>query len=690
MSSANVLLHPQKEIEALRLRLEEAEQTLEALRAGEVDSLVIEGPDGLRVYALQGVGNAYRVLIEAISEGALTATEEGVILYSNARFADMLGMPLQRVMGRSLYELVPARSHGCLQALLASAGEAESRAEVSLLSGAGEEVPALVSVNAIEDQGRRVLCLVATDLRAQKRNEEILRADRLARSVLEQTAEAIVICDERGCIIRASAAAVELCGTNPLLAFFDKAFPLVLSQRGPHTRDEGMAVSVLRGATLRAMPASLAHPEGDSADLLVTAAPLHDGDGRTLGCVISMVDVTEHRRAERALRRSEAALREVDRRKTRFFAVLSHELRNPLAPITNGLYVLERAAPGSEQAKRAKAVIDRQVRQLTRLVDDLLDVARVSREKMPLQRERFELGRLVHRALEDHRSMFDQGGVRLEFNACPEPLYVWADSARVTQVIGNLLVNAAKFTPRGGRARVSVSCEDERRHATVRVADDGAGMTAEILERLFEPFTQSDNTLDRSKGGLGLGLALVKALVELHGGEVEARSEGPGQGSEFVIRLPLDARSAEPERARTRSVHRSRRVLVIEDNIDAAESLRAALELNGHRVAVAYNGHEALAKARQFRPEVAICDIGLPGMDGYALAQAFRADPELKQTVLMALSGYALPEDMQRAAEAGFERHLSKPPDLEQLEQLLSEARGSGGGARSPGGPPSL
>jgi two-component system, chemotaxis family, CheB/CheR fusion protein len=176
----------------------------------------------------------------------------------------------------------------------------------------------------------------------------------------------------------------------------------------------------------------------------------------------------------------------------------------------------------------------------------------------------------------------------------------------------------------------------------------------------------------------------------LHGGEVEARSEGPGQGSEFVIRLPLDARSAEPERARTRSVYRSRRVLVIEDNIDAAESLRAALELNGHRVAVAYNGHEALAKARQFRPEVAICDIGLPGMDGYALAQAFRADPELKQTVLMALSGYALPEDMQRAAEAGFERHLSKPPDLEQLEQLLSEARGSGGGARSPGGPPSL
>jgi len=241
--------------------------------------------------------------------------------------------------------------------------------------------------------------------------------------------------------------------------------------------------------------------------------------------------------------------------------------------------------------------------------------------------------------------------------------------------VSNLLQNAAKFTPRGGRVTVTVAPEPATGLAAVRVADTGAGMAREVMAHLFEPFVQADPALDRSKGGLGLGLALVKGLVELHGGSVEAESAGLGRGSEFTVRLPLDrtapgARApAEPTAARMR-----RRVLVIEDNADAAETLRDLLALDGHEVEVAGNGPDGLARAREFHPDVVLCDIGLPGMDGYEVARAFRADEALRETRLVALSGYALPEDQHRAAEAGFERHLAKPASLEALDRVLGGA----------------
>jgi two-component system CheB/CheR fusion protein len=384
--------------------------------------------------------------------------------------------------------------------------------------------------------------------------------------------------------------------------------------------------------------------------------------------------------AERALRESEQSLREVDERKNEFLAVLSHELRNPLAPIKNSLYILDRATPGGAQAERAKAVINRQVEQLSRLVDDLLDVTRIARNKIRLERQRVDLNHLAERALDDQRSLFEKSGVRLELELGPLPVHVSADPARLTQVIGNLLQNAAKFTPPNGRTCLSVGTEPAGKRATLRVADNGVGMTPETLARMFEPFMQADKTLDRSLGGLGLGLALVKGLVALHGGEVNARSEGLGKGAELVVCLPLEPASAveapEPSHAPKR---RRRRVLVIEDNVDAADTLRDALEFGEHEVALAYNGPEGLAKALEFRPEVVLCDIGLPGMDGYEVARAFRADEKLKGSFLVALSGYALPEDLQRASAAGFERHLAKPPSLQALEELLAAPQSEAG-----------
>ncbi len=385
-------------------------------------------------------------------------------------------------------------------------------------------------------------------------------------------------------------------------------------------------------------------------------------------------------RAEEALREAEGRLRtanaeliEADQRKNQFLAVLSHELRNPLAPIKSGLYVLDHAAPGGDQARRAQAVITRQADQLARLVDDLLDVTRIARNKVQLQRQRLELNELTRRTIEDHRPLLEQAAVHVDLEPAPKPVFVDADWNRLAQVVGNLLQNAAKFTPRGGRVTVAVSTDAASRSASVRVADTGVGMTSEMMARLFEPFTQADATLDRSKGGLGLGLALVKGLVELHGGEVSATSAGLGQGSEFIVRLPLDVTTtAGSTDAPATAAKVRRRVLVIEDNVDAADMLREVLEFGQHEVAVAYSGPDGIARAREFRPDVVLCDIGLPGMSGYEVARVFRADGILNRAYLVALSGYALPEDLRRAGESGFERHLAKPASLEKVEELLA------------------
>ena len=420
--------------------------------------------------------------------------------------------------------------------------------------------------------------------------------------------------------------------------------------------------------------------DGREYDVLLDVTFMYR-DGKPDSALVVAHDITERKRVEEALRQNEERyrvlaeeLREADRRKNEFLAVLSHELRNPLAAMQNSLHILDRASPAGEEAKRAKAVIDRQFGQLTRLVEDLLDTTRITQNRVKLQRQRLELNELLRRTVVDHQPLFEEGGVGLEHEFSPSAIFVNADGTRLAQVVENLLHNAVKFTPRGGIVHVSVAGDPTGKWAVIRVADTGVGMAPEVLPRLFQPFMQADTTIDRSRGGLGLGLALCKGLVELHGGEISAHSAGVGKGSEFLVRLPIeDTQPDEPQIVMAEVPLRDRRVLIIEDNVDFAESLRELLELDGHEVAVAYSGTEGLTKAHEFQPEVLLCDIGLPGMDGYDVARAFRADDSLRGTFLIALTGYAQPEDLQRAIEAGFDRHLAKPPDLKELERMLAE-----------------
>jgi PAS domain S-box-containing protein len=403
---------------------------------------------------------------------------------------------------------------------------------------------------------------------------------------------------------------------------------------------------------------------------------IKDDAGAPVAWATVSPDLTALKEAEEALRDANARLILADRRKNEFLGVLSHELRNPLTPICSSIYVLDRVAPGSAEAARAKEIIQRQAAHLRRIVDDLLDVTRITRGKITLDRKRIDLRELVLRECEDHRSTFEEGRVELRHELPAGPAWIDADVTRLSQVLWNLLQNAAKFTPPCGTVVVGVRVRDGSAELSVR--DTGVGMRPEEIGHIFEPFMQAAQGLARTQGGLGLGLALVKGLVELHGGLVEARSDGPGRGSGFCVLLPLaPAPAVGAAAAEAQEPAGGRRVLVIEDNADTCASLALALGMTGHEVRTACNGKTGIAEAHQHKPDVVLCDIGLPDIDGYEVARTLRADDALRSTRLIALSGYARPEDEARAREAGFDAHVSKPPDLDELTRILSQG-GSG------------
>jgi signal transduction histidine kinase/CheY-like chemotaxis protein len=413
-------------------------------------------------------------------------------------------------------------------------------------------------------------------------------------------------------------------------------------------------------------------PDGTRVPILVGISGQQDG------LAAFVIDLTSEKAAQRARQESEERYRaiaeklaEADKRKDEFLSVLSHELRNPLAPIRNALHILETATDDPARAARARDVIERQSAHLSRLVDDLLDITRINRGRVELHCAPLDLVRLVRDTVEDHRAGYEAAGVGLRLQLPPDPVTVDGDRTRLAQVVGNLLGNSAKFTPRGGTVTVRVEGAPAG-VALLLVSDTGEGIHPDVLPRLFEPFSQADRSLARTRGGLGLGLAVVKGLVELHGGMVTVSSAGRDAGTEVAVRLPRTPALVSPPPPRG-AAPRVGHVLLVEDNVDAAETLREALELEGMRVTIAGDGTVGLAAARQIRPDLVICDIGLPGdVDGYAVARAIRADPALRHTPLVALTGYAGPDDRMCARQAGFDRHLAKPTAIDDILRAVA------------------
>jgi signal transduction histidine kinase/CheY-like chemotaxis protein len=420
--------------------------------------------------------------------------------------------------------------------------------------------------------------------------------------------------------------------------------------------------------------------------------------GKTLGTLVLVryagsggYDATLVPLAEELARRAALALDnanlygellDADRRKDEFLAMLAHELRNPLSPLATSVQLLRSGAPASV-AERALSVMERQLGHVVRLVDDLLDVARVTRGRIELHRETLDLGAAVVATVENLRPRFDERGQELVVSVPPEPLPLRADATRLEQVVANLLSNANKYPPRGGHVSVTVARDGET--GVVRVRDDGMGMPRDLLGRVFDLFMQSEQALDRSQGGLGIGLTLVRQLVELHGGSVQARSDGPGKGSEFEVRLPLDA-SATPGQTAARQRPEpaaagggSRHVLVVDDNVEGAESLGELLRVWGHRVRVAHDGPTGLAMAAHECPEVVLLDIGLPGIDGYEVGRRLRAAEATRGVTLVAVTGYGEHVHDGRLEEIGFDHLLVKPVRPAELQELLRGVVGARG-----------
>jgi PAS domain S-box-containing protein len=424
-------------------------------------------------------------------------------------------------------------------------------------------------------------------------------------------------------------------------------------------------------------------PDGQIHWLMVRGKATYREDGTAQQMVGVSLDITDRKEAEAALGAQAEQLRYSDRRKDEFLATLAHELRNPLAPIRTGLGILKRA-PSGESADRARDMMDRQLGHMVRLIDDLMDLSRITRGKVELKKERVTLRSVVDSTVEATRPLIDSAAHKLSVNLPPEPVYFDVDPTRAGQIIGNLVNNAAKYTPDGGH--IDITARVEGPCVVIDVKDDGLGIPKEQLASVFDMFSQVDRTLERSQGGLGIGLALVRKLLAMHEGSISVTSGGSGCGSTFTVRFPVavELKNASPSHARQSKEHEAmKRILVVDDNHDAAECLSMLLEISGHSTRMAHSGPDALSAAIEFQPDIAFLDIGLPGMDGYEVARRIRQDPDLHGITLVALTGWGSDEDRRRSSEAGFDHHLTKPVETDTVESLLSAVTPSSSPFRS-------
>ncbi|HKI37080.1 MAG TPA: response regulator [Gemmataceae bacterium] len=648
-------------------------------------------------------------VIDSALDAVLTVDEDGRVALFNPAAEQTFRCAAAEALGRPVQRFLPAWP--------GSAGDGDpSRAsyrwDTEGLRADGERLPLELAVSRAEANGRRRWTCIARDVTERRRAEEErarLIREQAARVEAERTSAALRASEQRlrsqhrwlegvlnlmpvpllliepvtACVLFANRAADGLAGGSFPRGRPADEYHLVYhctDAGGRRIPDEQMpGVRVSRGERLDGFEMNW-HTAGVVRPLLVYADTPPAMHGLPATCVVVFQDVSH-------LKQIEAELRDSHRRKDEFLATLAHELRNPLAPIRNALAILRLADGDSARLDQARGLMERQVRQMVRLIDDLLDISRITRGKIELRKERVTLAEVVNSAVESSRPLIDLGGHTLTVTLPPRPVHLEADPTRLAQVLLNLLNNAAKYTEPGGRIGLTASLLDSDGRfppctLEVRVRDTGIGIPKEMLPRVFDMFTQVERSVDRAQGGLGIGLSLVRGLVQLHGGTVEAHSDGPGRGSEFVVRLPLPAQ--EPAEARSAAVPPPpgsngtggrRRVLVVDDNTDAAHSLAMLLGMMGYETSTANDGPAALREAAAARPDVVLLDIGMPGMSGYEVARELRRTPGLSAALLVAMTGWGQEEDRRRSLEAGFDRHLVKPVDLAALEQILAEER---------------
>ena len=487
-------------------------------------------------------------------------------------------------------------------------------------------------------------------------------------AIVESSQDAIVGKTLDGVVTSWNQAAERMFGYTAEEMIGQSVLKLIPLERRP---EEHMILTrVRRGERIESYETERLRKDGSRVELSLTISPVRDAGGRVIGASKIARDISAARAAERELRSREEQLRVASQRKDEFLAVLAHELRNPLAPIANTLETLRIGGIDQGVAGELLAVAHRQLQHLVRLVDDLMEVSRITRDSIELRKELLPLQSAVQSAIEISQPLVAEHRHRLEVDLQPDRLVVNGDRTRLAQIVANLLNNAAKYTPDGGRIRLQLTREGD--YAVVRVTDNGAGIPPDMLTRVFEMFTRLDRALERTQGGLGIGLSLVQRLAQLHGGSVEAHSDGLGRGSEFVVRLPLAAgKSADNGGVKQEPELPACRLLIADDNRDAARVLALLLRTLGQDVHVAHDGEQAIEKARELKPDVVLLDLGMPVLSGYEAARRMRREPWGKDLVLVAVTGWGQEHDKQRTKAAGFDHHLVKPVTAAVLKELL-------------------
>jgi len=614
--------------------------------------------------------------LENALEGLLKVGPDGTVFWANAAALELLGCAAAECIGRSVadYHLDPADAEESLRRLLA--GETLCNHATALRRGDGSVRHVRIAANSQWDAGKLTHSRWFLRDDTHERLAESARAHLAA--IVESSDDAIVSKTLEGVIRSWNRAAERLFGYAAEEAV-GQPITLIIPPERVQEEQEILA-KLRRGLRIEHFETVRVAKSGRRIDVALTISPIFNASGVIIGASKIARDISERRAAEHSqqrtigeLRRAEEALREADRRKDEFLAVLAHELRNPLAPIRYAVAMARKEDRPEAQRLQARAIIERQVEHMGRLLDDLLDVSRITRGTLILRRSTVDLASAVAAAQESARPLIDSRGHTLLVKVPAERLCLEADPVRLAQVLANLLVNAAKYTDTGGR--IELEAKREGGEVVVSVRDNGIGISAEMMPRVFTLFAQASPALERSEGGLGIGLALVRGLVDLHSGSVSAHSAGVGQGSEFVVRLPIGTPGEVHEAsAPARAAAKPLRLLVADDNRDSAATCAALLEASGHEVSVAHTGREAFDLACRMKPDALLLDIGMPELNGYQLAQRIRDTGWGRRAMLIAITGWGQEQDKQRAMAAGFDRHLTKPIDPNGLETLLQSA----------------